>query len=75
MQLVDTPLQAVTRTIQCEVAEMEFLRRKSPAVPLRAFEIMPDESARSNSISDLGLYLIFIASLLVLHCNRSAPGP
>ena len=30
MQLVDTPLQAVTRTIQCEVAEMEFLRRKAP---------------------------------------------
>jgi|SRR5579884_2950083 hypothetical protein len=72
-QLVGAALQPITRAVKREVAEMEFLGRKTPQLP-EVFEIMPHGEATRNN-SGLRLYRIFIHSLPVLNCRFAGAGP
>lgn len=56
-------LQPVVRLIESEIAEMEFLGRKSPAYLSDCVAgMMPHSAVRSNRISNLASYLIFTSS-------------
>jgi hypothetical protein len=53
-------LQPITGLVECEIAEFEFLGRKSPAEPLICVaEIMTHARLTSNCRSDLGIQQIF----------------
>jgi len=55
--------------VECEIAEMEFLGRKSSTQALtRVAAIMPQNPLRSKRTSNLGIQQNFISSSLSLHC-------
>jgi hypothetical protein len=63
-QWTRTPLEPIAGLVECELAEMEFVGRKSPHDALRRIaEMMPHDPPRSNCTSNLGIHQNFISSL------------